>query len=737
MGLPAQRRLWLAVATLLAQHTYSQFEARTSIFVDDTEVEIVANADRDDFAAVGRDVCAKMGVDLGATLRDGRMRCGALIADELADSLYCNATARGASTPRPRVPRAFRFYHGEFYFDSEEYELLRELLLRQRYVECLSGERLRGGEDVIWLLGHFDGDAWFYKAPSRARRRTLPQPTELGNKDSLYRHLLALRAKVGDRATRFLPRTWLPDDAKASRNGAADELGGLWLRKDPAQELGFGITLITKWSELEGCEHCLLQRYVAAVSTDGRAGVLDAKFSFGVYVTVSSVDPLESGDLLSHLTNGLLNQRLAGDDFDAAERVWTTDRLLAHLDKRGVSWASIEDQALNGVGGAPSPDRAHYPGCAAPAGPTRSRRASRRTRSARRRTRPTTSSATGAESAEAAVRARLGAAGDVLVHDDAAVAAIAAYEARGRRRGGYRPLLPVPRTFDYFDGSVGANGDDLPDLFRRHGALPLDAALDRWASLSGVDDEPVSDWAAASEAAAAARARANVARLLRDGERPHLHGAAGFRRFSRGLRDKRDVAASLPYGLDTSLYLLLTDRRRVDGAAAGTLADPNVLDDLSPLQGLLDKAVAATAPLVDAAPLPRRTSLRYGAGYAYPTHVDCYENVIFQLAGRKNVTIFPPDVVWDTKPDVENKHWPRGGDDDLRRARRSAVSVELGPGDALYVPLMWPHNVDSDEFSVTANAYLRLGTTPTGATTSTGARPPRLAYEIATGTRLC
>ena len=280
MGLP---KLWLAVTTLLTQHTYSQFEARTSIFVDDTEVEIVANADRDDFAAVGRDVCAKMGVDLGATLRDGRMRCGALIADELADSLYCNATARGALdaalADSGRAPRAFRFYHGEFYFDSEEYELLRELLLRQRYVECLSGERLRGGEDVIWLLGHFDGDAWFYKAL---------------------------------------------DDSRA----------------------------------------------------------------------------------------------------DAAQRIFT-----------------------------------------------------------------------------------------------------------------------APLAF----------GD-----------------------------------------------------------------------FLAVSRDKRDVAASLPYGLDTSLYLLLTDRRRVDGAAAGTLADPNVLDDASPLQGLLDKAVAATAPLVDAAPLPRAwTSLRYGAGYAYPTHVDC------------------------------------------------------------------------------------------------------------------
>jgi hypothetical protein len=144
---------------------------------------------------------------------------------------------------------------------------------------------------------------------------------------------------------------------------------------------------------------------------------------------------------------------------------------------------------------------------------------------------------------------------------------------------------------------------------------------------------------------------------------------------------------------------------------------------------------SARAAVID---FRRNRNMRYGAGYAYPTHVDCYENVIFQLAGRKNVTIFPPDVVWDTKPDVENKHWPRGGDDDLRRARRSAVSVELGPGDALYVPLMWPHNVDSDEFSVTANAYLRLGDDADwGDYVDRSKTNAWLAYEIATGTRLC
>ena len=100
------------------------------------------------------------------------------------------------------------------------------------------------------------------------------------------------------------------------------------------------------------------------------------------------------------------------------------------------------------------------------------------------------------------------------------------------------------------------------------------------------------------------------------------------------------------------------------------------------------------------------TSLRLGSAYAYPTHVDCYENVIFQLRGRKNVTVYPPATVWDLQPDINHKHWPTGSPQEMARAARDAVTVELEPGDALYVPLMWPHSVQSIDASVTSNKYL-------------------------------
>ena len=145
------RARWLGLALALAR-AGAQFEAQTSVFVDDREVVVVADASRDDLGAVGAAFCDEMGIGEG-TLRDGRPRCAVLVADELADSLYCNATARAAldaalESRGARRAKSFRFYHGTYYYDSEEYELLRELLLRQGHVECLSGERLGVGRSA-------------------------------------------------------------------------------------------------------------------------------------------------------------------------------------------------------------------------------------------------------------------------------------------------------------------------------------------------------------------------------------------------------------------------------------------------------------------------------------------------------------------------------------------------------------------------------------------------------------
>ena len=57
-----------------------------------------------------------------------------------------------------------------------------------------------------------------------------------------------------------------------------------------------------RWSELEGCDSCILQRYVDRpfLLNDPAAGVVDAKFSFGVYASVTSVAPLRAWSPSSH-----------------------------------------------------------------------------------------------------------------------------------------------------------------------------------------------------------------------------------------------------------------------------------------------------------------------------------------------------------------------------------------------------------------------------------------------------
>ena len=113
---------------LLLRSVQPQFHAQTSIFVDDREVLITANLLHEDPLNVGKQACDELHIgEPQGELRDGRPRCATLIADELAESIFCNVSARGELDKAMREkglegPRgAFRFYHGTNYFDSEEY----------------------------------------------------------------------------------------------------------------------------------------------------------------------------------------------------------------------------------------------------------------------------------------------------------------------------------------------------------------------------------------------------------------------------------------------------------------------------------------------------------------------------------------------------------------------------------------------------------------------------------------
>jgi hypothetical protein len=110
-------------------------------------------------------------------------------------------------------------------------------------------------------------------------------------------------------------------------------------------------------------------------------------------------------------------------------------------------------------------------------------------------------------------------------------------------------------------------------------------------------------------------------------------------------------------------------------------------------------------PLLDASVRPR---LWLGNAVTTPAHVDETHNVACVVSGRRRFTLFPPEQIGNLyigpvdftptgapialpsliEPDFER--FPR-----LREALRHAQVAELEPGDALYIPALWWHQVES------------------------------------------
>jgi hypothetical protein len=109
-----------------------------------------------------------------------------------------------------------------------------------------------------------------------------------------------------------------------------------------------------------------------------------------------------------------------------------------------------------------------------------------------------------------------------------------------------------------------------------------------------------------------------------------------------------------------------------------------------------------------------------------PTHVDEWSNVGCVVAGRRRVTLFPPDQISNLyigpldfaptgaamslvslrSPDFEK--FPR-----FRDALAAAQVADLGPGDAIYIPPLWWHHVESlDSFNVLVNYWWREAAGP-------------------------
>jgi hypothetical protein len=109
----------------------------------------------------------------------------------------------------------------------------------------------------------------------------------------------------------------------------------------------------------------------------------------------------------------------------------------------------------------------------------------------------------------------------------------------------------------------------------------------------------------------------------------------------------------------------------------------------------------------------------FGNAITTPTHLDEWNNIGCVVCGRRRFTLFPPEQIGnlyvgplDFAPTGAPMSLVRLHEPDLQRfpkfraALAAAVSAELGPGDAIFIPHLWWHHVESLEpFNVLVNYW--------------------------------
>jgi len=120
--------------------------------------------------------------------------------------------------------------------------------------------------------------------------------------------------------------------------------------------------------------------------------------------------------------------------------------------------------------------------------------------------------------------------------------------------------------------------------------------------------------------------------------------------------------------------------------------------------------------VLDAAVMPR---IWIGNRVTVQTHFDISDNLACVVHGRRRFTLFPPDelpnmyvgpldftLAGQPVSLVNLAHPDLGKYPLFAKALARAQSAELGPGDALYIPYMWWHHVESrDTFNVLVNYW--------------------------------
>jgi hypothetical protein len=159
---------------------------------------------------------------------------------------------------------------------------------------------------------------------------------------------------------------------------------------------------------------------------------------------------------------------------------------------------------------------------------------------------------------------------------------------------------------------------------------------------------------------------------------------------------------------------------------AGHAHAPAVAVQSAPVSECLPGFAAANPlPLAAASAQPR---IWLGNAVTTPTHLDEWFNIGCVVAGKRRFTLFPPEQICnlyigplDYAPtgapmSLVQLHAPDFGRfPRFREALAAARSAELSPGDALFIPPLWWHNVESlDPLNVLINYWWHASGAPLG-----------------------
>lgn len=185
-----------------------------------------------------------------------------------------------------------------------------------------------------------------------------------------------------------------------------------------------------------------------------------------------------------------------------------------------------------------------------------------------------------------------------------------------------------------------------------------------------------------------------------------------------------DIGGRFFYGPDLASFNFERQRAKISDvlrfllASAGDEKARSVYVGSAPVPDILPGFGEANAlPLLDGTPAVPRIWI--GNATVVSAHFDESDNIACVVAGRRRFTLFPPDQVANlyvgpldftmagqpasmvkvSDPDFET--YPR-----FREALAAARVAELEPGDAIYIPTMWWHNVEALEpFNILVNYW--------------------------------